>query len=69
MKAERARYGLTVKEVASRIGVSTNIVSRWEKGKADPSGQNLVTLANFYGVTPEYLLEQTDSRHGKVVAV
>ena len=29
---------------------------------------NIVKLANFYGVTVEYLIEQTDDPHGQVVA-
>lgn len=68
MKAERARMGLTIKEVADRIGVHANAVSRWENDEAEPNGTNLINLAKLYGVAPEYLLGQTDDRTGVAVA-
>lgn len=64
MKAERARVGLTLKEVADHIGVHVNAVSRWENGEAEPNGTNLINLSKLYGVAPEYLLGQTDDRTG-----
>lgn len=68
MKAERARLGLTLAEVASQLGVHENAVLRWENGQSEPLGSNIVKLSELYGCSPEYLLEQTDKRHGKVVA-
>lgn len=68
MKSERAKLGMSAKEVASSIGVHENALLRWEEGTAEPLGGNLISLAKFYGVSPEYLLEQTSSPHAKVVA-
>lgn len=68
MKAERVRAGLTIEEVAAHIGVHPNALTRWENGRAEPLGGNLVKLAELYGCSPEYLLEQTDDKHGKAVA-
>lgn len=42
--------------VASKLGVSHRAVQAWESGETRPSYRNLEKLADFYGVTPEYLL-------------
>lgn len=62
MKAERARAGMSAKEVAHEIGVHENAVLRWEDGTAEPMGGNLVKLANLYGCSADYLLGVTDER-------
>ena len=67
MRAERARSGLSAKEVARRIGVHENAILRWESGKADPLGSNLINLSNLYSCSPEYLLDQTNERHRSAV--
>ncbi|WP_425358164.1 helix-turn-helix domain-containing protein [Coriobacterium glomerans] len=67
MKAERARRGLSAKEVAGKIGVHENALLRWESGETDPLGSNLINLSSFYKCSPEYLLAQTEERMGKVI--
>ena len=68
MKAERARSGLSIEEVAHRIGVNRNSVFRWESGEVEPTAANLEKLVELYGCTVEYLLEQTTDRTAKAVA-
>lgn len=68
MCAERKRLGLTANEVASAVGVHPNALLRWERDEAVPMASNIVKLANFYGVTVEYLIEQTEDPHGVAVA-
>ncbi|MGN0076245.1 MAG: helix-turn-helix domain-containing protein [Parafannyhessea sp.] len=68
MRAERARRGLSEREVAKEIGVNANQVSRWEQGSQEPSGSNLLKLAAFYGCSPDYLLDLTLERKKQVVA-
>lgn len=66
IRAERARKGLTVKEVAEAIGVHENAVSRWESGETQPRADNLLKLSHLFGCSPEYLLGCTDVRHEEV---
>lgn len=66
MRAERARAGLTLDEAARHAGMHPNTLFRWEQGEADPLAINLVSLAQLYGCTPEYLLGMTDDRTGRV---
>lgn len=68
MRAERARRGLSEKEVAEEIGVHANQVSRWEQGTQEPSGSNLLKLSSFYECSPDYLLDLTSERKKKAVA-
>lgn len=68
MRAERARRGLSIQQVADEIGVHANAVSRWENEDAEPSSRNLIALCKFYGCSPEYLLDMTDERKGSMIA-
>ena len=68
MRAERARLGLHAKEVATFVGVSTNQIFRWEAGTQEPSGSNLLKLAELYRCSPDYLLDLTDERTKQAVA-
>ena len=68
MRAERARNGLTVQQVADALGVHANAVSRWENEDSEPSSRNLIALCRLYDCSPEYLLDMTDERKGVAVA-
>lgn len=68
MKAERARLGLSIEEVSNAIGVNRNSVLRWENGEVEPVSENLEKLAKLYDCSVEYLIEQTQDRHGKAIA-
>ena len=64
MRAERVRNCYTIQDVAKIIGVHPNAVNRWELGKTKPSAENLISLCELYGCSPEYLLGLTDERNG-----
>lgn len=40
----RKRLRLSQEELAEALGVSRNTISRWERGKSDPSAENLTAL-------------------------
>ena len=48
--AARVNAGLTQRDVAEKMGVSTNTVINWEKGNATPSVIVARQLANLYGL-------------------
>jgi transcriptional regulator with XRE-family HTH domain len=52
----REKRGLKQKEVAARLGLSPNTLSRYETGERVPDYKTLVQLAEFYQVTADYLL-------------
>ena len=55
LKKLRNDRGLTQKELAAIINVSTSAVSQYERGKASPRRENLILLAEYFGVTVAYL--------------
>lgn len=54
----RKGAGLTQDQLAQRVGVSRQAVSRWELGEAAPETEKLLPLARALGVTVDELLEQ-----------
>lgn len=56
LAALRKRAGLSQGDVAERLNVSRQAVSRWETGLTVPSTDNLSRLSKLYGVTLDELL-------------
>lgn len=52
----RKQKGLTQMELAEKLNVSRQAISRWEVGAAVPSMENLKTLGKLYAVSVDYLL-------------
>lgn len=53
----RKKQGLTQLELAEKLDVSRQAVSRWEVGAAVPGTDNLKVLSSLYGVSLDYLLD------------
>lgn len=58
LKECRERRHMSQKFVALSVGVSPPTVSMWESGRKEPTRENLVKLANLFGVTVDYLLDR-----------
>jgi transcriptional regulator with XRE-family HTH domain len=52
----RKKNGLSQEALAEKLGVSRQAVSKWENGDADPEISKLKLLADYYGVTTDWLL-------------
>lgn len=50
----------TQKELAEEIGIAKPTVSLYEVGETVPDAKTIVKLANYYGVSTDYILCQTD---------
>jgi transcriptional regulator with XRE-family HTH domain len=66
MRGERCRLDISAQDVADAIGVNVQQVYRWESGRRQPTAENLVKLAALYDCSPDYLLDLTDERKGRV---
>ena len=53
----RKQMGLSQEELAAKIGVSRQAVSKWERAEASPDTDNLIELAKIYGLTLDELLK------------
>ena len=52
----RKAAGLTQADVAAKLNVSRQAVSRWESGQSKPSTEKLLALGALYGVSIDQLL-------------
>ena len=52
----RRKAGLSQEELAEKLDVSRQAVSRWEMGETMPDAQNLIMLSDIFGVSVDYLL-------------
>lgn len=57
----RKKKNLTQEELAEKLGVSRQAVSKWECGEALPDTENLVMIARLYGVSLDALLDVSAS--------
>ena len=52
----RKKNGLSQEELAARLGVSRQAVSKWECGESLPDTDNLITISRMYGVSLDELV-------------
>lgn len=57
IKECRIKNGLSQAELAERLVVSRQAISKWESGKGTPDIMNLKNMANLFGVSVDYLLD------------
>jgi len=60
-KKLRKSRGLSQKALGDRLGLGQGTVSQWEVGRTMPDLQTVIALADFYGVSTDYLLGRTDN--------
>ena len=52
----RRQHQLSQEELAERLGISRQAVSKWERAEASPDTDNLIALARLYHVSIDELL-------------
>ncbi|HUN08365.1 MAG TPA: helix-turn-helix transcriptional regulator [Aggregatilineales bacterium] len=63
LKALREAKNLNTEELAKVIGTVRQQISRYENEQTDVTSESLVKLADFFGVSTDYLLGRTDSEN------
>lgn len=61
LKETRLKCGLKQQDVAERTGINVITLSGYEIGKNEPNMEALVSLADVYGVSLDYLMCRVDS--------
>lgn len=56
----RKQRGLRIKDVSIATGISENALSYYETGKGYPTAPFICWLADYFGVTTDYLLGRKD---------
>jgi len=56
----RIEKGLSQKEVAESIGVTTSAYSNYEQGIREPSIEIIISLCKFFDISSDYLIGLED---------
>ncbi len=57
----RKKSGLSQEQLAERLGVSRQAISKWEQGSAVPESDKLVAISDYFGVSLDYLLKDGEA--------
>jgi len=60
LREQRKKHGARQQDLASVIGVQTSMISRYETNRDDPSDNIKIKIAQFLGVSIDYLLGLID---------
>ena len=56
----RKGQNLTQEQLAEKLGISKNAVSKWERGQSYPDFQRLVMLSDYFNMTLDELVKGID---------
>lgn len=56
----RRKNGLSQEELAERVGISRQAISKWESGQSTPDLNKLILLSEIYNVTIDSLVKDSD---------
>ena len=65
----RKGQGMTQEELASKLTVSRQAISKWELGESVPDTENIMQLSKLFGVSTDYLLNDEYSSDIDIPAV
>lgn len=63
IKQLREEKGWTLEYIATRVNVTNQTISNWEKGKTEPDIGSLIRLAELFQVTVDYLIAYDKYAH------
>lgn len=67
LKAERAKNGWSQEELAEKLFVSRQSVSKWENGQNYPGIEIIIKLSDLFGITIDELLRSDGELTNKVI--
>lgn len=59
----RKELNLTQTKFAKKIGFSRTAISAWEIGRNEPSNEDTIKIADFFGVSVDYLIGNSNIRN------
>jgi len=61
----REDIGMKQYELAAKMGVKQSSVHKWEYGMSYPTAENLMALADIFGVSMDYILGRDTTQDGQ----
>ncbi len=61
LKELRKENNITQLKLAMDLSISQNTISRYETGERQADYKTLIAIADYFGVSLDYLLERTDN--------
>ena len=61
LKQIRKAKGISQLKLAMDLNTNQNTISRYETGEREPGIRELISLADYFNVSEDYLLERTDN--------
>ena len=55
------KHGVTPYKVAKEAGVTQTALSNWKSGRSTPSSKTLQKIADYFGITVDYLMTGKDN--------
>ncbi len=65
----RKTSGWSQEDLADKLNVSRQAISRWENGTAQPDAQNILQISKLFNVTTDYLLNDDYESDGDIPVV
>ena len=65
----RKKFGLSQEELAEKLDVSRQAVSKWERGESLPDTDNLITISKLYDVSLDELVGNINSVENQIEIV
>ena len=59
----RKENGLSQEALAAKLGISRQAISKWERAEASPDTDNLMALAELYGMSLDALLNTANDQY------
>lgn len=69
LKEMRRNMGLSQEQLAEKIGVSRQAITKWETGRGLPDVGNIVTIAEIFNTTLDELIAQSDVKQKRETPV
>lgn len=63
LKELRKEKGISQLKLAMELNTNQNTISRYETGEREPGINELISIADYFNVSVDYLLGRTDVRN------
>ena len=59
----RKEKKLSIEELSQELNIASDVINKWEKGDLNPEISDLIKLSEFFDISTDFLLEQTNKRN------